>query len=109
MTNNVVGANAKRLSAVVLAVVVAVVLAMTIGAGAVGPKKSASAQPGPAFALFISKDAFPRLEVPYPLGTHIDYHITLQNLGTAPSPPVTLTDSLPGGVGFVSANDSQGD
>ncbi len=108
MTNNVVGANAKRLSAVVLAVVLAGVLAVAIGAGAVGPERSASAQPGPAFPLSVVKVAYPRLEVPYPLGTHIDYLITVQNNTPVGSPPVTLTDSLPGGVGFISANASQG-
>ncbi len=107
MTNNI-GANAKRLTAVLLAVVLAVVLAMAIGVGVVGPKRSASAQG--TFPMNMSKDAFPMLEVPYPLGQHIDFLITVENNNSPfPSPPVTITDSLPGGVGFVSANASQGD
>jgi uncharacterized repeat protein (TIGR01451 family) len=107
VTNNV-GANAKRLSTVVLAVALAVVLALAIGAGGVGPKRSASAQT--PFPLTISKDAYPMLEVPYSLGTHIDFLITVENNNSPfPSPPVTITDSLPGGVAFVSANASQGD
>ncbi len=103
MTNNI-GANAKRLTAILLAVV----LTMAIGAGVVGPKRSASAQG--TLPLTMSKDAFPMLEVPYPLGQHIDFLITVENNNSPfPSPPVTITDSLPGGVGFVSANASQGD
>ena len=107
MTNNI-GANAKRLTAVLLAVVLAVVLTMAIGAGVVGPKRSASAQG--TFTLTMSKDAFPMLEVPYPLGQHIDFLITVENNNSPfPTPPLTITDSLPGGVDFVSANASQGD
>ena len=107
MTNNVVGANAKRLAAVLLAVALAVALAMALGAGFLGQARSASAQP--IFQLTISKDAYPMLEVPYPRGTHIDFLITVSNNSPNTSPPVTLTDTLPGGVGVVSANAGQGD
>lgn len=108
MTNNVVGANAKRLTAVLLAVVLAVVLAMAIGAGVVGPKRSASAQP--TSPLAIDKSIYPTLEDPYSVGDQMDFLITVfNNSGVTGPQQVTLTDSLPGGVEFVSANASQGD
>ena len=107
MTNNLVGANAKRLTAVLLAGALAVVLAMAIGAGVVGQARSASAQP--ASQLAIDKSIYPMLEVPYSVGDQMDFLITVFNNSGSTYPQVTITDSLPGGVSFVSANASQGD
>lgn len=106
MTNNVVGANAKRLTAVLLAAVLAVVLALAIGAEVVGPKSSASAQP--ASNLTTDKTIFPTQPGPYSVGDRMDFLITVLN-NYSSTQQVTLTDSLPGGVEFVSANASQGD
>ena len=102
MTNNAVGANAKRLTAVMLAVA----LAMAIGAGFLGQARSASAQT--SSPQYISKGVFPSPQSAIPVGTQMDFLITVVNNSSNFYRQVTLTDSLPGGVGFVSANASQG-
>jgi uncharacterized repeat protein (TIGR01451 family) len=96
-----IGANAKRLTAVVLAVALAA--AVAIGAG---QERSASAQTNSPLA--ISKSVHPSPVSAIPVGTHIDYLITEYNNSPYPYPRVTLTDALPAGVEFVSANASQG-
>ncbi len=98
MTTNV-GANAKRLTAVALAAVLAAALGQAT-------TRSASAQPGGPLA--IGKSVHPGPVGAIPVGTHMDYLITEYNNSPYPYPGVTLTDALPGGVEFVSANASQG-
>ena len=103
MTTNVVGTNAKRLAAVMLAVALAAALAAALGQATT---RSASAQAGGPLA--ISKSVHPSPVNAIPVGTHIDYLITESNNSPYPYPGVTLTDALPAGVEFVSANASQG-
>lgn len=45
---------------------------------------------------------------PVAVGGNVTYTISVANLGVDPSTPVTLTDTLPAGVTFVSAASSQG-
>ena len=45
---------------------------------------------------------------PVTVGSNLTYNIIVTNNGPATSTPVTLTDTLPGGVSFVSAAPSQG-
>ena len=100
----VVGPNAKRLAAVVLAVAVAVVLAAVVGQATT---RSASAQA--VGELTISKSVHPSPQNAIPVGTSMDFLITMSRNSSNPSPSVTtFTDTLPGGVEFVSANASQG-
>jgi len=77
MTN--VGANAKRLTAVMLAVALAA--AVAIGAG---QERSASAQTNSPLA--ISKSVHPSPVSAIPIGTHIDYLITEYNNSPYPYP-----------------------
>ena len=106
MTTNVAGgANAKRLAAVVVAVVVAVVLAAVLGQATTRP---ASAQAGLPSPMGISKDVYPSPQNAIPVGTNMDFLITAYNNLPNPSPSWVVSDQLPGGVTFVSANASQG-
>ena len=106
MTNNAVGANAKRLTAVMLAVALAVALAMAIGAGFLGQARSASAQT--SSPQYISKGVFPSPQSAIPVGTQMDFLITVVNNSPNFYRQVTLEDPVSGGVGFDSANASQG-
>jgi uncharacterized repeat protein (TIGR01451 family) len=45
---------------------------------------------------------------PVQTGQNLTYTLTVQNTGTAPASNVVVTDTLPGGVTFVSATASQG-
>ena len=99
-----IGANAKRLAALALAVVLAAALAAALGQATT---RSASAQTGGS-PLAISKSVHPSPTNAIPVGTHIDYLITEYNNSPYPYPGVTLTDALPAGVQFVAANASQG-
>jgi uncharacterized repeat protein (TIGR01451 family)/CSLREA domain-containing protein len=45
---------------------------------------------------------------PVAVGADLTYQMTVANAGPDPATGVTLTDALPGGVGFVSATPSQG-
>ena len=101
MTN--VDANAKRLTAVVLAVALAVVLVVALGQATT---RSASAQT--TSPLAISKSVHPSPTDAILVGTHIDYLITEYNNSRHRQRNVTVTDTLPAGVEFVSANASQG-
>ncbi len=105
MTTNVVGANAKRLVVVVVAVVVAAVVAAVLGQATT---RSASAQAGGGNPLAISKSVYPSPTTAIPVGTNMDYLITVSNSSAYPFPGVTVTDALPAGVQFVAANASQG-
>ncbi len=102
--DDLAGPNAKRLAAVVLAVAVAVVLAAVVGQATT---RSASAQA--VGELTISKSVHPSPTNAIPVGTSMDFLITMSRNSSNPSPSVTtFTDTLPGGVEFVSANASQG-
>jgi uncharacterized repeat protein (TIGR01451 family) len=102
--DDLVGPNAKRLAAVVVAVAVAVVLAAVVGQATT---RSASAQA--VGELTISKSVHPSPTNAIPVGTSMDFLITMSRNSSNPSPSVTtFTDTLPGGVEFVSANASQG-
>ena len=100
----VVGPNAKRLAAVVVAVVVAVVLAAVVGQATT---RSASAQQGGS-PIGISKSVHPSPTNAIPVGTSMDFLITAYNNLPRRSQSWVVSDQLPGGVRFVSANASQG-
>jgi hypothetical protein len=100
----VVGPNAKRLAAVVVAVVVAVVLAAVVGQATT---RSASAQQGGS-PIGISKSVHPSPTNAIPVGTSMDFLITAYNNLPRRSQSWVVSDQLPGGVEFVSANASQG-
>src|SRR5215210_882511 len=104
MAIDLVGPNAKRLAAVVLAVVVAVVLAVVVGQATT---RSASAQQGGS-PIGISKSIHPRPTNAIPVGTRMDFLITAYNNLPRRSQSWVVSDQLPGGVEFVSANASQG-
>src|SRR5207302_4082967 len=55
--------------------------------------------------LAVTKTAFPN---PVPLGTNLTYTVTVTNNGPSAATGVTLTDTLPAGVRFVSATPTQG-
>ena len=97
------GPNTKRLAAVVLAVVVAVVLAAVVGQATT---RSASAQQGSPIG--ISKAVYPSPTNAIPVGTKMDFLITAYNNLPRRSQSWVVSDQLPGGVTFVSANASQG-
>jgi len=59
----------------------------------------------PTADLSISKIDSPD---PVALGTNLTYTITVTNSGPTAAPGVTVTDTLPGGVTFVSASATQG-
>jgi uncharacterized repeat protein (TIGR01451 family) len=103
MAIDLVGPNAKRLAAVVLAVVVAVVLAAVVGQATT---RSASAQQGSPIG--ISKSVHPSPTNAIPVGTKMDFLITAYNNLPRRSQSWVVSDQLPGGVTFVSANASQG-
>ena len=98
------GPNTKRLAAVVLAVVVAVVLAAVVGQATT---RSASAQQGGS-PIGISKSVHPSPTNAIPVGTRMDFLITAYNNLPNRSQSWVVSDQLPGGVEFVSANASQG-
>jgi hypothetical protein len=98
------GPNTKRLAAVVLAVVVAVVLAAVVGQATT---RSASAQQGGS-PIGISKSVHPSPTNAIPVGTRMDFLITAYNNLPRRSQSWVVSDQLPGGVTFVSANASQG-
>ncbi len=103
MAIDLVGPNAKRLAAVVVAVVLAVVLAAVVGQATT---RSASAQQGSPIG--ISKSVHPRPTNAIPVGTSMDFLITAYNNLPRRSQSWVVSDQLPGGVEFVSANASQG-
>ena len=96
------GPNAKRLAAVVVAVVVAVVLGAVVGQATT---RSASAQTG---EQSISMSVHPGPRNAIPVGTRMDFLITVSNNSPNPYRGVTVTHPLPGGVFFVDVNASQG-
>jgi len=102
MTIDLVGPNAKRLAAVVVAVVVAAVVAALVGQATT---RSASAQTG---EQSISMSVHPGPTNAIPVGTKMDFLITVSNNSPNPRPGVTVTQPLPGGVFFVDVNASQG-
>src|SRR5215210_4216607 len=104
MAIDLVGPNAKRLAAVVVAVVVAVVLAAVVGQATT---RSASAQQGGS-PIGISKSVHPSPTNAIPVGTRMDFLITAYNNLPRRSQSWVVSDQLPGGVEFVSANASQG-
>jgi uncharacterized repeat protein (TIGR01451 family) len=59
----------------------------------------------PSVDLAITKAGLPD---PVPVNSNLTYTITVTNLGPSSATGVTVTDSLPAGVSFVSANSSQG-
>ncbi len=97
------GPNAKRLAAVVVAVVVAAVVAAFLGQATT---RSASAQQGSPIG--ISKSVHPSPTNAIPVGTKMDFLITAYNNSPRRSQSWVVSDQLPGGVTFVSANASQG-
>jgi hypothetical protein len=103
MAIDLVGPNAKRLAAVVLAVVLAAVLAAVLGQATT---RSASAQQGSPIG--ISKAVYPSPTNAIPVGTQMDFLITAYNNLPRRSQSWVVSDQLPGGVEFVSANASQG-
>jgi hypothetical protein len=103
MAIDLVGPNAKRLAAVVVAVVVAVVLAAVVGQATT---RSASAQQGSPIGL--SKSVHPGPTNAIPVGTRMDFLITAYNNLPRRSQSWVVSDQLPAGVRFVSANASQG-
>jgi uncharacterized repeat protein (TIGR01451 family) len=100
------GPNAKRLAVVVFAVALAALLAVLVGAGVVGPTKSASAQGNNRLA--ISTAVYPSPAGAIPNGTKMDFLITERNISNRRVRTVTVMDQLPAGVTYVSANSSQG-
>ena len=100
--DDLVGPNAKRLAAVVVAVAVAVVLAAVVGQATT---RSASAQTG---EQSISMSVHPGPRNAIPVGTSMDFLITVSNNSPNPYRGVTVTHPLPGGVFFVDVNASQG-
>jgi hypothetical protein len=98
------GPNTKRLVVVVVAVVVAVVLAAVVGQATT---RSASAQQGGS-PIGISKSVHPSPTNAIPVGTSMDFLITAYNNLPRRSQSWVVSDQLPGGVEFVSANASQG-
>ena len=98
------GPNTKRLAAVVLAVVVAVVLAAVVGQATT---RSASAQQGGS-PIGLTKAVYPSPTNAIPVGTRMDFLITAYNNLPRRSQSWVVSDQLPGGVEFVSANASQG-
>ncbi len=103
MAIDLVGPNAKRLAAVVVAVVLAVVVAVVVGQATT---RSASAQQGSPIG--ISKSVHPSPTNAIPVGTSMDFLITAYNNLPRRSQSWVVSDQLPGGVEFVSANASQG-
>ena len=99
------GPNAKRLAAVVVAVAVAVVVAVVVGQATT---RSASAQTGLPSPIGISKAVYPSPQNAIPVGTSMDFLITAYNNLPRRSQSWVVSDQLPGGVEFVSANASQG-
>ena len=97
------GPNAKRLAAVVLAIVLAVVVAAVVGQATT---RSASAQQGSPIG--ISKSVHPGPTNAILVGTHMDFLITAYNNLPRRSQSWVVSDQLPAGVRFVSANASQG-
>ena len=101
MAIDLVGPNAKRLAAVAVAVVVAAVVGQAT-------TRSASAQAGLPSPMGISKAVYPSPTNAIPVGTSMDFLITAYNNSPNRSPSWIVSDQLPGGVEFVSANASQG-
>jgi uncharacterized repeat protein (TIGR01451 family) len=101
-----VGANARRLIAVVLAAALATLLAVAFGSGVVGPTKSASAQGSNRLA--ISTTIYPSPTNSILVGTKMDFLITEYNASNRRVRNVTVNDQLPAGVTYLSANASQG-
>ena len=56
-------------------------------------------------ALVLTKNDAPD---PVTLGDHVTYTLTVTNVGAATSTAVTITDTLPGGVSFISATTTAG-
>lgn len=101
-----VGANAGRLTVVVLAAVLAAALAVALGVAVGGPVRPASAQTSSSLA--ITKAVYPSPQSAIPVGTRMDFLITEYNNSPYPYPRVVVRDALPAGVSFVSATPSQG-
>jgi uncharacterized repeat protein (TIGR01451 family) len=100
------GPNAKRLAVIALAAALAAMLAVLVGAGVVGPTKSASAQGNNRLA--ISTAVYPSPAGAIPNGTQMDFLITERNISNRRARNVTVSEQLPAGVTYVSANSSQG-
>jgi len=100
------GPNAKRLAAVVVAAALAAVLAVLVGAGVVGPTNTASAQGNNRLA--ISTAVYPSPASAIPIGTKMDFLITEYNPSNRRVRNVTVSEQLPAGVTYITANSSQG-
>ena len=100
------GANAKRLTAVVLATALATLLALALGSGVVGPSRSASAQGSNPLA--ISTTVYPSPASAIPVGTKMDFLITEYNTSNRRVRNVTVSEQLPAGVTYVASKPSQG-
>lgn len=100
------GANRKRLVLMILAAALAILVTILLGAGVVGPTKSASAQGDNPLA--ISTAVYPSPTDAIPLGTKMDFLITEYNASNSPVRGVTVRDQLPAGVTYVGAKASQG-
>lgn len=103
------GPNSGRALAVALAAALAVLLSILLGAGVVGPVREAEAQR--VNPLFLTTSVHPSPTDSIPLGTRMDFLITEQNVngyGGASRNNVTVYESLPAGVRYVSATPSQG-
>ena len=108
MAIDLLGPNAKRLAAVVVAAALAALLAFLVGAGVVGPTREASAQP--VNPLYLTTSVHPSPTNAIPIGTRMDLLITEQNVtaGGESAQNVNVTDVLPAGVTFITASSSQG-
>ena len=106
MAIDLLGPNAKRLAVVVLAAALAALLAFLVGAGVVGPTKSASAQGNNRLA--ISTAVYPSPASAIRIGTKMDFLITEYNPSNRRVRNVTVSEQLPAGVTYLSANSSQG-
>ena len=106
MAIDLLGPNAKRLAVVGVAAALAALLAVLVGAGVVGPTKSASAQGNNRLA--ISTAVYPSPAGAIPNGTKMDFLITEYNPSNRRVRNVTVSEQLPPGVTYVTANTSQG-
>jgi uncharacterized repeat protein (TIGR01451 family) len=90
----------------VVAASLAALFAFLVGAGVVGPTKSASAQGSNRLA--ISTAVYPSPASAIRIGTKMDFLITEYNPSNRRVRNVTVSDQLPAGITYVAANSSQG-
>jgi uncharacterized repeat protein (TIGR01451 family) len=94
------------LAVVVVAAALAALLAVLVGAGVVGPTKSASAQGNNRLA--ISTTVYPSPASAIQIGTKMDFLITEYNPSNRRVRNVTVSEQLPAGVTYIAATSSQG-